>query len=658
MIECTIKDLYDFNKKTNLVDNDYFKVQTINGLKKIETVDITLKDSIKIEILTEKNKKIKTSQQHLLFNDNTIVVSALKIGDTIDTIDGKEKIKKITIDNNKEDLYDLQVDGEEYYANGIRSHNSTIKQALDLCLFGKTQGKTGKKLSLKKLPNRRNKSLYTGIWFKNNNLDTIQIKRFLEPTNFEMYVNEEPFAERFKKMSEKEREDLIGFSYEVFKSFISLNINDFKNFISLSAEDKKNLLNKLFNLDELDTFLSITKELEKTNQKNYNYYHNLLTNNETQISDYRKTINKIQQSTQQDKGLRMLQIKRELTKQKPIFDNLNLKITEYDDRMKDANIKIKKLADIKVEKEKEQTKNELKIDNINDRLKSYLDGICPICQTDLKDDTHQHQYEELIETISGLNNKNLEIDEYLNKVIVEDMKYRNLNSQEYKEKTEHNNKLNQLKIDLGSLKKEYSYLKDQEDIQLQPINELESTIVELEEKNIEYKKLISEFKKKSETYATLIQLFSGEGIRKNIINNVIKPINKCLGRFLIQLDSQYIAILNDNFDATVYELDTMEIDPETLSKGEDKKINLAIALSYLTLILGLKHTNLLFLDEIFDGIDIDNVDITLKILKDIAVENKLNIICVHHNHMNVERFDRIITTKKTIFSDLEDVNLR
>ena len=147
-------------------------------------------------------------------------------------------------------------------------------------------------------------------------------------------------------------------------------------------------------------------------------------------------------------------------------------------------------------------------------------------------------------------------------------------------------------------------------------------------------------------------------IRKNIISNIIKPINKYLSEFLIKLNSPYKAVLNDNFSASLYELDSIEIDSETISRGEDKKINLAIALSYLRLILDSNHSNLIFLDEIFDGIDVNNIDNTLKILKEIAIQYKLNIICVHQGLSKLDNFDRVITVTKDIFSDIEDVTLK
>jgi hypothetical protein len=113
-----------------MVDKGHFDVLTKNGFKKIKAVDITAKNSNKLEIQTS-NFKVKVSPEHLLYKNEWINANSLKIGDFIDTINGYEKIINIKIDENKQDLFDIQVDGEEFYANGIRSHNSSLLESID-----------------------------------------------------------------------------------------------------------------------------------------------------------------------------------------------------------------------------------------------------------------------------------------------------------------------------------------------------------------------------------------------------------------------------------------------------------------------------------------------------------------------------------------------
>ena len=531
---------------------------------------------------------------------------------------------------------------------------STIKQSLELCIFGKVQGKSGKRLALIKLPNRRNGNLYTGVYFKNSAMDDIVMKRFIKPNNFEMTVNEEPFEQRFKVMSDKEREKIIGYNFDVFKSFISLNMNDFKNFISLSKEDKENLLNKLFNLNELDTLYSITNELDNNNQKLINELDTIIYQNEQSILENRQTIISIKNKQEFSKEEKLLEIKTSVDSKKPKYLELQESIKSCDEDREKSNKKLSKLNKMKSDKNREKTKLEVEIETIEEKIELYENGSCPTCNTDLSGNLHQDHLSELKEQIVEKEKLVLECNKYLNRCLLEDAKIRNVNETIYKNKTAFQTSLSELKIELGSLNNEYKLLKSE--MEDDSLSTIEEKINSLKDTNIQKKKILDDLNIKSKHYDELKKLFSIEGVRKSMIKNALIPINKHLNTFLTKLNSEYDAKLNENFDATIYELGILEIDPETLSKGEDKKINIAIALSYLKLILELKHSNIMFLDEIFDGIDVGNINITLKVLKEIALEHKINIIIVNHGMeqiTDISIFNKIIHTDKDIFSNIE-----
>jgi len=530
---------------------------------------------------------------------------------------------------------------------------STIKQSLELCLFGKVQGKSGKRLSLEKLPNRRNGSLYTGVYFKNQLDNDVVMKRYIKPKNFEMYVNEEPYTERYKVMSEKDKEKIIGFNFEVFKSFISLNMNDFKNFISLSKEDKENLLNKLFNLGDLDILFSITKDLDNSNQKLISELDAEIYRNEQTILEYKQTIQNIRLTQQISRDERLSQLKEQIISKKPLYIQFEEDIKKCDVEKNDLSKKMNKLYQLKSDKQKEKTKLEVEIETLEEKIQIYNKGICPMCDTDLTENCEQHITEINIQIIDK-SKSIVDCEKYLERCILEDTKIRNATDSLYNKKLELQNKLTELQTELSILNKEYKALKDQ------PIDNttenLENKIAILKETNKQKSEILTSLSKKSETYEELKKIFSIEGVRKSIISNALIPINEYLSDYLTKLNSEYNAKLNENFDATIMELGVLEIDPETLSKGEDKKINIAIALSYLNLVLELKRSNIMFLDEIFDGVDVDNINLTLKVLRDIAIEHKMNIIIVNHGMeqiVDINIFDKIIRTKKDIFSDIE-----
>jgi len=650
-MKITIKDLYDFNLETDLINKGKFKVKTKNGFKKIDAIDIT--DISSKIVINTKSDKIKTSPDHLLSKfDDWIFVKNLKIGDYIDCINGPEQITNIEIDEIVEELYDIQVDGEEYFANNFRTHNSSLRQCIDFALFHKVRGKTKKVLSVKKLPNRHNKSLYVGLWFDNYKGDEIVIKKYLEPQKFEMTINEEPFEKKFSKMTDPEKENLLGFSYNIFQNFISMSLNNFKNFVSLSKDDKETVLNKLFNLEELNSLQNITKQLKKDLQKNRSSVYEELQEKKTRIDELNNIISKLNSNNSINKVERIKEINIKLVEYKNRSGILTNKNIEISKEIEVYNQKLMKFASNKTQGDRMITTNELKIENIEEKLDAFNKGICPICDSNLNTNKHKSKIGEFSTTVKKLNEKNEEVEEQLIKVVTLDTKYRNKKSTLYNELSKNKQELDLIKENFTKFKLEKSSLKQQNFDSIDELNK---------EKELHKKRVNSllpnfnKYKDKEPIYDELINIFSGDVIRNNIIKNILKSVNYYLQDFLTKLEYPYDVELDMNFNAIIKEKE--KIDPETLSGGEDKKINVAIALSYLCLILDVKHSNLLFLDEIFDSIDIESVDLLLNLLKEISEKYKINIIIVHHNDVNLQHFDRIIRTKKDLFSDIEEIDL-
>jgi len=575
------------------------------------------------------------------------------------------KIKKIefkNINSYGNNLQSISFDHEPglillYGENG--AGKSTIKQVLDVTTFGKTQGKSGKRLALKELPNRRNGDLFTSIEFDNNHGQEIRMERSIKPNKFEMFVNHEPYSERFKLMSAKEREKLVGYSYEIFKSFISMNINDFKNFISLSKDDKETLLNKLFNLNQLDDLLSITIDLDKANQSEINSIEDTIYDNDKIILDYRQSIHSIKSKIESSRSDKLKNIKVSILEIKPEYKEVEKSLMKNREEKVQVNNKFSKLNKLKFDKNKVKTRFELEIENIEEKIETYESGMCPVCNTNLTDDSHKNH---LIKFKNDILEKESEIDKcnkYLNRCVLEGTKINNNNDRLFLEKKSLIERYTSLKTNLVSLTREYKQLKSESEETLESTDNLQEKIDLIKEKNRDLKIIMTELQKKSATYEDLKKILNFNGIRKTLINNAIQPINKYLKKYLKDLDSSYSAVLSDAFDATIYELDTLKINPETLSKGEDRKINIAIAISYLKIILDMKHSNVIFLDEVFDGLSMKNIELVINILDELSREYKTNIIIVAHGVSEMKNFDKIkkkfsytIEAQKNFFSNL------
>lgn len=570
-------------------------------------------------------------------------------------------IKDISIQNfksygNNKQTLNFDEKGQLVLLQGLNgSGKSTLQESIDFSLFGVVRGKERKRIPQSELPNRTNDSLLTSIEFINENNDNIKIERGLKPTRLKVQLNSNDITQTYKKYDQTKKENLVGFNYDLYKSFISMSLNDFTNFTNLSPETKRKLLNRLFNLDELDDYYKISKDIIKNNKRNYDRIKIDLNNNKDTIETYKKNIDNIKIDTD-DNNSSKNEIKNEILLKKSKFLELKENIYDLNKIHNKLNEELNNRLEVLNAKNHRLNKIDLKIDDYNNKIKIFEKGQCPTCNTVLKSNKYDHNLNMFID------NKNKLLDER-NDILNDILNYKKDSKDIYLKKKKIYNELysikkeyNDLNIKLSSLKNKYDNFNKNNTA----IKEIEKNIDILVEKNKELDKILHDIEEKNEKYKKLNDIFSLNGIRKSIINSVIEPINKYLSEYLKELESSFRVNINNEFDTEIYERYINKIHPESLSSGESRKINIALSLSYLEIITKIRKTNVLFLDEIFANVDSENIDILLKLLKKFAIKYDMNIIVISQDHtpFDMNLFDRIITINKEMsFSNIKDEKL-
>lgn len=535
------------------------------------------------------------------------------------------------------------------------SGKSTLQETIDLSIFNKVRGKKKKQIPLNKLPNRTNKNLDVGIEYENGDGRNITINKQISPNGFEIKVDGISYTNKFKLMNQKDKDELLGMDYDSFKSFISLSINDFLDFINLEKREKDALLNKLFNLEKISSYYSISNDILNNYREKINQYKQQIINNNSKVSELKNTGQRIKKNQQESKEKKLEEIKEKAIPLKTDLKEKTDSIKQYNEKISELETKIQELKNnagiYKVE-----------VDNLNNQLirldekiNLYNSGVCPYCDTDLKDDTHIHNLEEYEREREELNNK---MSERTDKITVIKRDGKDYNEQKNKYINDRNKLVaenNNLKQQLKTLKEQYIYYENLNDNI--SIDEIEKNIKKLERENKDIEEKLPPIERKIKIYSKLMQFFDENGIRRNIIKKIVKPIDKNLQGYLQDLEYPYQVHLDSNFNAKIYDRGE-EIDTDTPSNGEIKILNVLIAFSYIKTIRNIKKINILFIDEIFSSIDVENIGLILKLLKKMSKELNINIVVVHHGikQVNVDLFDRIIKVKKDFFSTIEDSN--
>lgn len=520
---------------------------------------------------------------------------------------------------------------------------SSILESIDFTFFKKVKGKTKKSLPLANIPNRINKELVTDIAFVSDN-NNYFIERTLNPTSVKLSENGNPPDDKAgAAVIETKIQKIIELDYDTFKSFISMSINDFKNFISLSNEEKKLLLDKLFNLEYINILNNVLKTIVSETKKENDLLDKEIMTLGDSISKITAAIEKSKEKEKENLDVELKELEAIFVSKKTLYTELKEKLQ----KIKSKQIEISDSLDL----EKTNLINiNNDINNIDTKLKLYDSNKCPECEADLK----SHDHEERKTNLQEQKNKLLDIKQN----IIEVGKATKAKKDKIDEiLTKNSEVFSSLTYELNTMKQRKEKIeseKDNESNANDKVKEFENTIFDLDSKLEKSKQSKIDNIERLSYQKILSEVLGESGIKNVIIKNIIDPINVFIAENIYNLNLPLSVEINENFDATISHLGD-EIDPESLSTGETRKVNLAIMIAYLKLIRTKISINVLFLDEVFSSIDVESINDVISLLRIFANEYNINIFLVHHSLLDKEYFDRIIEVKKDIFSSITEV---
>jgi DNA repair exonuclease SbcCD ATPase subunit len=556
-------------------------------------------------------------------------------------------IKELHLKNFKSygnNLQTLKLDpsiGELILVNGPNgAGKSTMSDAIDYCLYNQVKGKKKKRIVASSLPNRLNNNLYTKLVFDADNTEYV-VERSMNPGKVKLIEGGVPYNRTGKSNINDKIEETINIDLDTFKSFISMSINDFKNFMTLTPDEKRKLLDKLFNLGVLNDLAKILKNLKDNNQKELIKYQEQINIFDQNVESITATVQKIKDAQKLNLASEMEIVKREILDNKEEF----LEKKKKSDNIAQKEVRLQQML---TEKTNQLNQVKSKIMLQREKMELYDNDKCPECGSDLCSNEHQEKKEILKSEFDKLNELKSEYEKSL-----KDIKTKELKFSELKEKFQ--NSFIELKTYLQQLKNKYAELetKKTDNSNTQEIAELLKNIKQNENK-LEKAKDNKDVKIFNQNiYKKLDELFSENGIKKSIIKTIVEPINMYVAENLKLLDLPFEVQLSDSFDASIKLLGN-DIDVESLSTGETKKVNISIMLAYLKMIRMKRNINILFLDEIFSSIDIEGINSIIHILKHFARKWKVNVFLVHHSRLDMYLFDRILHIEKNITSYIRE----
>jgi len=538
-------------------------------------------------------------------------------------------IQRIDFDNDKGDLFLL--------LGGNGHGKSTIAEVITFALYGKIERK-----NKNDLPNRINKNLWCKITIKAKG-KTIEIERGVSPGLFDVKIDGVTYDTAGNTNVQDYLElEMFDIPYQVFKNIIVLSINDFRSFLTMSPGDKRNIIDRLFGF----TIINQMKDSIRSERKDLRDLIKTITDELGIIEDSIVSINEkivnLEEAKKEDKSKIVQEYKQKiielLTERKQLVDDVT-KFKTLEEKMS------------KVFSEKKDDFSELgfELKNLETKIKLYENSQCPTCGSNLHTDEHhtasenaKSERDEKIVTFNSLQedlrNNQTKIKTVSDKIREMDAKIVKINLLTNQYKTE----IEKAVVETKELDADY----------------LQQLVEENQSKKIEKKAKYTETSIEDGFLETVEVVLGEDGVKNLAMKTILPSLNVNIANMSKQMHLPYSIKFNDKFDCIVNALGE-EINPRSMSTGERKKADFIIIIALLKILkIRYPSLNILFLDEIFSSVDSAGVYEIVKILSEIAKENKLNTWVINHTELPMELFDkRVEAVKEGGFSKLNIENI-
>ena len=430
--------------------------------------------------------------------------------------------------------------------------------------------------------------------------------------------------------------EVIGLPYHIFSNIISLSVNDFKSFVSMTPGDKRIIIDKLFSMEIINRMNDLVRKDLRAAKLDMDLFDREIMSLNSAIKTAQKEFDKLAQKIKVDNTNRIDEITKQLLEFKPKLEEAKTKVITY--RAKEVDIK--KANQLFHQK---HAQIESAIHQLNHKNGLYNQDKCPTCETPFND--------KRFELIRGDLDEQLKIKRAELALLLEsETKYANAQNIITDALKKLNDFIIQVTTGYNTLYNELVKLKGDKPKELSSIKAIISkntTTI----KNKESEKVVIDDEVK---YLSILEdLYSDSGVKKRILESYLPTLNAEVEYTLSELHFPYRLKFNNDFEPNLQHLG-FDINVETLSTGEKKRVDLAVLISIIRM-LKRKYPmlNIFMLDEVLSSIDSDGIYDIIGLLKTTAKEMAINIFIINHTPLPIEHFDyRMEIMKKNGFSDL------
>ena len=521
---------------------------------------------------------------------------------------------------------------------------STILDALTSSLFGKPFRKINKPMLVNSI---NEKDCVTEIEFSIGK-NEFKVVRGIKPNKFEIFNNGQLWNQESTLVDQQKNfeQNVLKMNYKSFTQIVVLGSSTFVPFMRLPVAQRREIIEDILDIQIFSTMNVLLKDKIRDNRdeiKEFDYQVDLIKEKIGIQKSYLLELdkkNKADISKKEDKIAELLEDENKqhasIKETSDVIEQLNAQIAEYStssDKLKKLNTFLIKLSSKLQTCQKEHDFFE-------------KNHVCPTCTQDLSD---EFRTDKISSGKNKLDEMTIGYNDLLSAIGDEEKRFNKWNELST-EITSSNQKISQANFQINSIRKSIVDIeKEIKDLESgggdkkEAFTKLETLVEEKKELSLQ----LVESKKDKDMLSVAAGLLKDNGIKTRIIKKYLPVMNKLINQYLQGMDFYVNFTLDENFEETIKSRFRDHFSYASFSEGEKARIDIALLLTWRS-IAKLKNsvdTNLLILDEIFDGsLDQQGGSDLGWILRNF--DDSISVFVISHKEQMNDKYDRTLNVEK------------
>jgi DNA repair exonuclease SbcCD ATPase subunit len=475
-----------------------------------------------------------------------------------------------------------------------------------------------------------------------------KVIRGIKPNKFEIYsdgelVNQDASTIDYQKYLEA---NIMKLNYRSFIQVVILGSSSYEPFMKMKPRYRREVVEEILDIRVFGLMDLILRSQQSDLQKNITEIRHKCDLITSKYELETKHFKELQGRNMDDKDYK-----------KNILDKNNKDLQEYIKKITLLNVEIENNKNNLIERDSvnskanQLSKLEAKIENNLLKHKRTLEffqnnDTCPECTQDINENFKSTKMNNESQTIHKLEGG---LQDLLSEIIKTETKVNELNAVSQKvnelnvEIAKINTSVDELKKYSDNIHEEIMLLENKESDGKNIQEQLDKLKSELEESKVLLDKITEE-----KQYVDVVrEILNDKGAKAKIIKKYLPIMNTLINQYLQSMDFFVSFHLDEEFNETVKSRHRDTFDYNNFSEGEKMRIDLALLFTWRTIakMKNSTNTNLLVLDEIFDGsLDGQGTDDFFKIIKSMPKENIF--IISHKGDILFDKFTNIIKFEK------------